>query len=248
MTYPEDDLIPISALQHLLFCERQCALIHLERVWVENLLTAQGRVLHEKAHDGKPDTRDGVRTTRGLAVRSLRLGISGQCDVVTFRPPEGVSLKQTGRTMAQLIRGSPPESLREWTITPVEYKRGRPKKNDCDRVQLCAQAICLEEMLGVVIPRGELFYGQKRRRVSVELDDVLRTTTERAAARLHELFESGVTPTAVREKKCDTCSLLPVCLPDAMSRRSAQKYIDRQFAAVFADDFVPSDLPEDDDQ
>ena len=241
MLHPEASLLPLSALQHLLFCERQCALIHLEREWVENRFTAEGRVLHRKAHDGDDETRDGVRTTRGLPVRSFKLGIAGQCDVVTFEPPAGFTRQLAGRQFAAFLTEASPNELRDWAVTPVEYKRGKPKSNDCDRVQLCAQAICLEEMLGVTIPAGDLFYGQKRRRVSVEFTQTLRAVTERAAARLHEMFDAGVTPPAVREKKCDTCSLLPVCLPDAMTRRSARGFVDRQWSTVFSDDFVPAE-------
>jgi CRISPR-associated exonuclease Cas4 len=227
--YAESDLLPLSALQHLLFCERQCALIHVERLWGENRFTAEGRVLHRKAHDGKPETRDGERITRGLPLRSLELGLSGVADIVLWRPPPGVAPGR--RTLAEFIRTRPPGGLHGWEITPVEYKRGRPKANDCDRVQLAAQAMCLEEMLGVEIRVGQLFYGLNRRRTDVPLDDGLRNTVRTAAARLHELMSSGRTPPAVREKKCDTCSLLNVCLPDAMRLRSAADYLKRQLAA-----------------
>lgn len=230
--YTEDDLRPISALQHLLFCERQCALIHLEQVWADNLFTAEGNQLHKKAHDGKPETRDGVRITRGLPLRNFQLGLVGQADVVLWQPPadqfrEGVSL-------AKLVRAATPEQRRQWVITPVEYKRGKPKKNDCDRVQLCAQAFCLEEMLDVTIPTGDLFYGEKRRRLAVAFGETLRETTRLAARRLHELLSAGVTPVAAKEKKCDTCSLLPICLPAATTRASAKRYFDRTVDAQLA--------------
>jgi CRISPR-associated exonuclease Cas4 len=240
MSYPESDLIPLSALQHLLFCERQCALIHLERVWVENRYTAEGNVLHRKAHEGKPTTRDGVRVSRGLPIRSLQLGLVGQTDVVLWKPPDDLSTSAANRTLAQALRAADSQSLSRWTVTPVEYKRGSPKKNDCDRVQLCAQALCLEEMLDIAIPLGQLFYGKQRRRVDVAIDQSLRDLTCQSALRLHELFAAGVTPRAAREKKCDTCSLLPVCLPDAMGpRRSAQRFFDKQFAEVLADEDSP---------
>lgn len=233
--YAEDDLLPISALQHLLFCQRQCALIHLERVWAENRLTAEGRHLHRKAHDAPPETRDGVRITRGLPLRSLELGLVGQADVVMWRPPDG--LRDADRTLAQLLKESAREELRRWTITPVEYKRGKPKPGDCDRVQLCAQALCLEEMLGVEIAAGELFYGTKRRRFGVEFDEPLRSATRRAAARLHELVAEGRTPPARYEKKCDACSLLPICLPEALPpSRSARRFFERTLADHLAGD------------
>ena len=237
MPYPESDLVPVSALQHLLFCERQCALIHLERVWVENRFTAEGQVLHRNAHEGPAKTRDGVRITRGLPLRSLELGLSGQADVVEWRPPDDLEDRQADRTLARRLADDRALGLTGWTVTPIEYKRGRPKSNDCDRVQLCAQAICLEEMLGVDVPAGQLFYGRKRRRFDVEFDDSLRETTRRAAERVQELFQSGVTPRAFREKKCDTCSLLSVCLPDAMRpRRSAREYFNRHLTTHLSSD------------
>jgi len=210
----DDDLLPISALQHLLFCERQCALIHIERVWVENRFTVEGRHLHEKAHDGRDEVRSGVRVARGLALRSFRLGLAGQADVVEFRVVPGL---QSGRPF------------------PVEYKRGRPKRHQADRVQLCAQALCLEEMLGTAVATGALFYGRTRRRLDVAFDERLRHLTEDTARRLHELVASGRTPTAVREPKCEHCSLLEVCLPGAMGpRHSAARYLSRALEASAA--------------
>jgi len=210
--FAEDALLPISALQHLIFCERQCALIHIERLWAENRLTVEGRHLHEKAHDGPRELIDGVRITRGLAIRSLRLGLIGQADVVEFHSPSG-----------------------DGTATipfPIEYKRGRPKPHDADRVQLCAQALCLEEMLAVEIRAGALYYGTTRRRRPVAFDDTLRTTTEAACARLHGLIASGRTPRAVREPKCDQCSLIELCLPDALSpSHGAAAYLERAIRA-----------------
>lgn len=223
--YAEEELIPISALQHLLFCERQCALIHLERVWQENRLTAEGGQLHRKVHKIAPETRDGVRTTRSLPLRSYVWGLTGQADVITWEPPP--DLDRSGDPLPKLLANSSPEKLRGWKITPVEYKRGQPKTNDCDRVQLCAQAICLEEMLGVTIPSGEIFYGKNRRRVRVVFDGALRSTTQSAALRLHEMFRVGITPQASREPKCDHCSLLEICMPDTLvCGVSAKKFVD----------------------
>ncbi len=233
MPYAEADLLPLSALQHLLFCERQFALIHVEQVWAENRLTAEGRILHKKAHDGKPQTRDGVRTTRGLPLRSLELGLSGQADVILWQPPPD-STPAAGLTLPQLFRMATPDQRKRWIITPVEYKRGRPKKNDCDRVQLCAQALCLEEMLEIEIPSGELFYGAERRRTLVEFDVRLRDVTRAAARRVHEIFISRATPLAVREKKCDSCSLIEICLPQSLHRRRASDFFNRQLRASLA--------------
>lgn len=193
MPYREDELRPISALQHLRFCPRQCALIHLEQVWEENRLTAEGRVLHEKAHEPRHETRAGVRTTRSLPLRSFALGLSGIADIVEFHPGG--------------------------TLVPVEYKRGKPKADGSDALQLCAQALCLEEMLGRPVPAGALFYGQTRRRTDIPFEPHLRAETTAAAHQLHTLLAAGVTPPAVREAKCDACSLLNLCLPGALRHR-----------------------------
>ncbi len=212
--FTEDDLLPISALQHLLFCERQCALIHIEGLWAENRLTVEGRHLHDKAHEGSSDTRAGVRIARGLAIRSFRLGLVGKTDVVEFHPTSGAA------------QPSP---------FPVEYKRGRRKRHDADRVQLCAQALCLEETMAISVPAGALFYGQPRRREEVQFDDALRQLTEDSARRLHTLIATGRTPAAVREPKCRNCSLLNVCLPEAMERASAARYFARALSASLAE-------------
>ena len=169
--FAEEDLVPISALQHLAFCERQWGLLYLENQWQENRLTAQGRLLHQKAHGSGREFREGVLLTRGLRLRSLRLGLVGMADLVEFHPVEagaGVAL---------------PGLEGHFRPRPVEYKRGRPKPGDWDLVQLCAQALCLEEMLGVEIPRGDIFYGQPRRRLEVELDQGLRRRTEELCRR-----------------------------------------------------------------
>lgn len=202
------DLLPISALQHLLYCKRQCALIHVEQVWAENRFTAEGNVMHEKAHDGPDETKAGVRIVRGLDVKSEVLGLSGQCDVVEFAA--------------------------DGSVLPVEYKRGKPKAHRADEVQLCAQALCLEEMLGAVIPEGRLFYGQTRRRADVTFDAELRALTKEAAQRLQELIVMRETPPAVyEERKCDACSLIELCMPQAMRfQKGAGAWYERQMAAL----------------
>ena len=208
--FPEDQLLPISALQHLLFCERQCALIHLEQVWSDNQFTAEGNLLHERTHEGPDESRPGVRITRGMPVRSLSLGLSGQCDVVEFHKAHD-------------------------EIRLVEYKRGKPKAHRADEVQLCAQALCLEEMLGRPIASGALFYGKRRRHTSVAFDEALRTLTRESTQRLHALFDSRSTPPAVREKKCESCSLLALCMPDALRfRRGVQAWFERQLQEMSA--------------
>ncbi len=207
--FDDEGLRPISALQHLLFCERQCALIHIERMWAENRLTVEGRHLHDKVHQGPDEVRGGVRIARSLALRSVELGLYGIADVVEFH-----TLDDDGRPR------DPPQPF------PVEYKRGRPKAHDADRVQICAQALCLEEMLGVSVPRGALFYGRTRRRELVTFDDTLRSKTRQAAARTHQLLASGVTPIARKMPKCKHCSLLYLCLPEVTgAARSARRYL-----------------------
>ena len=203
--FSEDALLPISALQHLLFCERQCALIHLERIWLENPLTIEGTHNHRTVDEGGPrsELRGDRRTTRGLLLRSLRYGLTGRADVVEFHRVEDL-----------------------WRPFPVEHKRGRPKKNRCDEVQLCAQALCLEEMLEVEVPAGALFYGTKRRRLEISFDEKLRAVTESTAERLHELIREGRTPTATRAPKCRQCSLLPACMPPSeKAPRRARTYL-----------------------
>jgi len=236
--FDESDCLPLSALQHLRFCERQCALIHVEGLWAENRLTVEGRHLHERVDAAggggaaapagqrrprKPErveTRGGVRTVRSLPLRSLRLGLIGKADTVEFHPAASADAP-----------GLP---------FPVEYKRGRPKADRSDEVQLCAQALCLEEMLGVPVPRGAIFYGRTRRRHDVEFDAPLREQTHRAIARLHELIASGVTPRTRREKKCDRCSLLHLCLPDATApSRSASRYLARTMVSLAAERGAP---------
>lgn len=209
MGYGEDDLLPLSALQHLLFCERQCALIHIEQVWSENLFTAQGRIMHERVDSGVARSRNDLRTESAVPLRSLRLGLSGKADVVEYH-----------RTDAG-----------NWQPYPVEYKRGRPKAANWDRVQLCAQALCLEEMLRCPVPEGALFYGKNRRRQVVRFDDALRQETEEAAGRLHELIHSDVTPPARYEKKCESCSLLNLCMPKVVAAgKSVGRYLSRMLA------------------
>jgi len=236
---PADDLLPLSALQHLLFCPRQCALIHVEQVWAENRLTVEGQHLHRKAHEAPDERRGNVRIVRGLALRSLELGLIGKADVVEFEPVEGLlSAPGPAAELFDRVRGSP---LGSWRVTPIEYKRGRPKKHNADRVQLCAQALCLEEMLAVRIDVGLLFYGRTRRRTQVVLDAPLRAETECAARRVHALIASGRTPPARREAKCKTCSLADVCLPGITGGRSAAGFVDRHLAGHLASPAPESD-------
>lgn len=210
--YSEEELLPLSSLQHLVFCERQWALIHLEQQWAENELTAEGRNLHERADEGEDEWRDGVRICRGIRIRSLRLGLVGRADVVEFRPTAEGGMD----------------------ASPVEYKRGRPKPDRCDEVQLCAQALCLEEMLQRPVPSGAIFYGQPRRRTDVEFDSELRLETESLAIRLHALHAAGETPRIPYQKKCDRCSLYSICLPKSTAEKSVNRYLAGAVAKALA--------------
>ncbi len=212
--YRESSLLPLSALQHLAFCERQCALIHIEQVWDENRLTAEGRLLHERVHGQESELRGDVYRSEGLKLRSLELGLTGVADVVEFHRVQegGVSL---------------PGKRGVWRPFPVEYKRGKPKKDLCDEVQLCGQAMCLEEMLGCRIEAGALYYGSQHKRHEVSFTPELRNETRELARRLHLLIEAGKTPPAVYEKRCENCSLVDVCMPGV--RKSVGKYMEKLF-------------------
>jgi CRISPR-associated exonuclease Cas4 len=202
--FPEDDLIMLSALQHFIFCPRQCALIHIEQVWAESRLTAEGRIMHERVHEEGNESRGDVRIARGLPLRSLRLGLVGVADVV-----------ESHRISKDV-----------WQPFPVEYKRGKPKFDHSDMVQLCAQALCLEEMLNIEVPRGALFYGQTRRRNDVLFDDALKVEVERTARGARDLIASGHTPEPVYGKRCESCSLVAECLPKTISKhKSAKRYL-----------------------
>lgn len=191
----DDDLIAISALQHLLYCARQFALIHLEQQWSENRFTAEGRVLHERANQSGTSTRKGVRHARSMPLRSRCYGIAGVADIV--------ELHQVGND-------SRPH--------PVEYKRGRPKRHRADQVQLCAQALCLEEMFNCSITEGSLFYGETKRREAVFFDAELRALTVKAISDAKTILASRRTPVAIYEpRKCDHCSLHEICRPKSLT-------------------------------
>ena len=214
--YTPDDLLPLSGIQHFLFGRRQWALIHIEQQWKENALTAEGRIMHQRADDPFfTETRNGVITARSVPIASYRLGLSGICDVVEFTAsPEGVKLP--GRDGLYLA-------------APVEYKRGHEKRDPCDEAQLCAQAVCLEEMLSVTIPRGYLYYGETRHRVEVELTAELRGLVREMSEEMHAYFSRGYTPRVKTSKACRSCSLADVCLPNLQEKvMPASKYIKQQ--------------------
>ena len=194
----EVEPFPLSALNHLLFCERRCALIHIEGVFVENAFTLQGGILHETADTPGYETRSGVRVVRALPLYSQRLGLSGKADIVEFAGrPHGPA-----------------------TPCPVDYKRGARRRWDNDDVQLCAQALCLEEMLNVEVPRGAIFHAASKRRREVEFTPELRDGTIQATRRLHELIRQSKVPRAILKPQCEGCSLKGICIPELSERAS----------------------------
>lgn len=216
----QDDDLQLSGIQHFSFCRRQWALIHIEDQWQENGLTAEGRVQHDRVHDESiSDFRGGVLTLRGMRIRSDRLRVSGVCDAVEFTPdPDGIALR--GR-----------EGL--WRPCPVEYKHGVGKLSDCDRLQLAAQALCLEEMLCCEIPAGALFYWKTRRRERVEIDAGLREKTERMLREMREYYDRRYTPRVKPGKACESCSLSDACLPRLLRKgeaASVAEYVRRHAA------------------
>ena len=194
-----DDLVPLSALNALLYCDRRAALRHLDGLYVHNEHTRRGDLLHQRADTPGFERRAGVRTERGLWISSRRLGLFGRADLVEFRPARNAD----GRR----IKGVE-------VPYPVEYKRGRQRRWDNDDVQLCAQALCLEETLGTDIPEGAVFHAKSQKRRVVPFSPELRADTEAAVGRLHALLASGVIPLAVPKPQCRGCSLHDHCLPE----------------------------------
>ena len=210
--YSEEDYLMLSGIQHFAFCRRQWAIIHIEQQWAENYRTTAGELMHKKAHDESSfEKRGDLLIIRGLRISSRELGLSGQCDVVEFHKDEkGVEVfGYEGK----------------WRPTPVEYKHGAPKENNADELQLCAQAICLEEMFQTELPDGYLYYGENRRRYHVEFTDALREEVKRTALEMHELFQRGHTPNVKPTKKCKACSLENLCVPKLQKAMNVREYI-----------------------
>lgn len=208
----ERGILMLSGLQHFAYCRRQWALIHVEQQWQENLHTAEGQVFHRRAHDEQQtEVRGDTIIVRGMRVQSERLGISGICDVVEFtRSPDGIALAgREGR----------------YQVHPVEYKKGAPKEHQADELQLCAQAMCLEEMLLCRIDEGSLFYGEPRRRTRVTFSPELRAQAEQMIGEMHQLDERGHTPRVKRHKGCSACSLKEICLPGMDRVPAASAYL-----------------------
>lgn len=213
MRYSEDQFLQLSGLQHFAFCRRQWALIHLEQQWAENVRTVDGEIMHRNAHDsGFTESRGDRLIVRGVQIQSFRLGVSGQCDVLEYHMgTEGIPIKDRPGL---------------WQPFPVEYKRGKPKEEDWDKLQLCGQALCLEEMLCCEIPVGALYYGEIRRRETVELSPELRQRVETMLAEMHQLYKKGTTPKVKPSKSCNACSLKELCVPKLLRKKSALAYIE----------------------
>ena len=210
----EEELLKISGIQHFSFCRRQWALIHIEDCWDENQLTAEGRVMHERVHDtGIITKRNGVITLRGVAVRSDRMKITGTCDAVELISDDtGIKLH---------------DREGKWRIHPIEYKHGKSKAEDCDRLQLAAQCMCLEEMLCCKIEQGSLYYGMTRRRESVAIDESLRMQLEKMTAEMWDYFQRKYTPKVRATKSCQSCSLKNLCLPKLMTANKVSDYVQK---------------------
>lgn len=210
--YEEDDYLLLSGIQHFAFCRRQWALIHIEQQWQENFSTADGRIMHENAHDSSfRERRGNIITARGLRISSAKYGITGECDVVEFHRDDIDGVNIYG------LSG-------KYIPVPVEYKRGSPKEKDCDRIQLCAQVLCLEDMLCCEIKTGYLYYGETRRRTVVAIDRGLRDRTAQLIFEMHELYDRRYTPKVKQTKSCYACSLKNICLPTA-EKLNASNYI-----------------------
>ncbi len=217
MMYSEENYLMLSGIQHFAFCRKQWALIHIEQQWEENYQTTAGELMHKKAHEeGSFEKRGELLVVRGLRIASRELGLSGQCDVVEFhQAKDGIGLfGYDGR----------------WRPIPIEYKHGTVKEDGSDEAQLCAQAICLEEMFQTVIPEGFLFYGKSRRRHRVEFSESLRAEVRKMAGEMHELFQRGYTPNVKFTKKCKACSLENLCLPKLQKGMKVRKYIEQNIA------------------
>ncbi len=211
--YKEDDFIMLSGIQHYSFCKRQWALIHIEQLWKENYLTTDGNIMHEKAHDGYSfEKRKDTVISRGMPIKSMELGITGVCDIVEFKlDKKGVEIY--GR------EGS-------YSVSAVEYKRGKIKECNMDRLQVAAQTMCLEEMFCCTINKGYLYYGEMRKRVTVDIDEELRNEVRCIVDEMHKLFERRYTPKVKPTKSCSSCSLKEVCVPKMLNKKSVKEYMD----------------------
>lgn len=232
----EDDLVALSALQHVVYCPRRAALVHLEAAWGESSSTVEGAILHGRAHEPGTESRGNIRIARAVLLRSRSLGLIGKADVVEFhRVEETEVLAADGEPETKGIRLEGVTGL--WKPYPVEYKVGKLRSERAYEVQLCGQGLCLEEMLGVTVPMGAIYFGKTGRRMEVALDTQLRSETEAAAERLHEILTSGSTPKAKYGKKCSQCSLLDLCMPKVSGgTRKVESYLKRSIRMQIGDE------------
>ena len=222
MAFNENEYLQLSGLQHFAFCRRQWALIHVEHQWAENVRTVEGHHFHKRAHDARfRERRGNVLTVRGIACSSSELGVSGQCDVLELHRIDGDSENED--TRANGIPIADCEGL--WIPFPIEFKKGVSKNTDADRLQLCCQAMCMEEMLCTDVPKGALFYGESRRREEVIFTPALRDQVRSYLAEMHQYYERGYTPKVKATKSCNACSLKDLCLPRLMKTRKVSEYI-----------------------
>lgn len=219
MEYDEEEFLLLSGIQHFAFCKRQWALIHIEQQWQENLRTIEGEILHERVHDNTiKEKRGDLIVSRGMAIFSRSLGLTGTCDIVElYRNPKGVKIFGREGT---------------YNPVPVEYKRGKPKEDDSDVLQLCAQAMCIEEMLLCEIPQAYLYYGEEKRRLKIILDNALRDRVKTISKEMHELYDRRYTPKVKPSKACKACSLAEVCMPKLCKNPSAINYIKKNILEV----------------
>lgn len=219
MEYNEEDFLLLSGIQHFVFCKRQWALIHIEQQWQENFRTIDGEILHEKAHDDSlKEKRGDLIISRGMRIFSHSLGLTGTCDIVELhKASDGVSI---------FGRNGPYKPI------PVEYKRGKPKEDDSDMLQLCSQAMCLEEMLLCKIPEAFLYYGETKRRLKIILNDELRERVKIIVKEMHELYDRKYTPKVKPSKRCKACSLSEICIPKLCKNPSVKNYIKKNIVEV----------------
>jgi CRISPR-associated exonuclease Cas4 len=232
----EDDLVPLSALQHVVYCPRRAALVHMEAAWGDSSSTVEGSIFHDRAHEPGTESRGNVRIARGVHLRSLSLGLTGKADVVEFhKVEESEVVAGAGEGGVTAVRLDGVSGL--WKPYPVEYKVGKLRSERAYEVQLCGQALCLEEMLGVKIPAAAIYFGKTARRMEIILDMQLRGETAAAAALLHQIFASRVTPQAKYGKKCPKCSLFDLCMPRATEgTRKVKAYLKSAIRDITGDD------------
>lgn len=212
--YREEDYLMISGIQHFVFCRRQWALIHIEQQWEENFHTVDGEIMHQRAHDGfSCERRKDVIISRGMPVFSRTMGVTGVCDIVEYhRAEDGIYIRKFND---------------KFQVLPIEYKRGKPKENDSDILQMVAQAMCIEEMIGCTLDKGAIFYGETKRRMEVVLTDAHRERVRSMFDEMHQYYERGYTPKVRKTKACGLCSLKNICLPELEKAKSVKQYVAR---------------------